>query len=136
MIFQILSFGEASIIYDSLTSGNRNSISREYNLTFPYLGSWINSLSYLRNLCAHSDRVWNRIMTKKLKIKKFTYFNDRDSLFSYLIVINYFLYYIVNFDDSDNDFINNLSKLVCKYQIDITKMRFPDNWEDLLKNIK
>jgi abortive infection bacteriophage resistance protein len=69
MVFQILPFGETSIIYQSLNIKDRKLIANEYHLRFQQLESWIACLSYLRNLCAHSDRVWNRKMTKKIKVK-------------------------------------------------------------------
>jgi abortive infection bacteriophage resistance protein len=93
MVFQVLPFGEITIVYQALTAYNKTLIAKEYNLRHHYVESRINCLAYLRNLCAHSDRVWNRTMTKKLKIKGYEeHFNNNiDSLFSYLLVIIYFL---------------------------------------------
>lgn len=69
MVFQVLSFGEATIIYQSLNIKDRKLIASEYKLRFPQFESWIVCLSYLRNLCAHSDRVRSRKMTRKVKIR-------------------------------------------------------------------
>jgi abortive infection bacteriophage resistance protein len=69
MVFEILAFGETSRIFQALNSRDKKLIAKEYALVFIQLESWIACLSYLRNLSAHSDRVWNRRMTKKVRIK-------------------------------------------------------------------
>ncbi|MDR0650221.1 MAG: Abi family protein [Candidatus Peribacteria bacterium] len=69
MVFEILAFGETSRVFQALNSRDKKLIAKEYELFFPQLESWIACLAYLRNLSAHSDRVWNRRMTKIVKVK-------------------------------------------------------------------
>jgi abortive infection bacteriophage resistance protein len=69
MVFEILAFEETSRIFQALNSRDKKLIAKEYELVFIQLESWIACLAYLRNLSAHSDRVRNRRMTKKIRMK-------------------------------------------------------------------
>jgi abortive infection bacteriophage resistance protein len=93
MVFQILPFGETTAIYQALTKPDKILIAKQYILRFSQFESRMLCMSYLRNLCAHSDRVWNRRMTRKVNIRGANkYFQGRiDSLFAYLVVICYLL---------------------------------------------
>jgi abortive infection bacteriophage resistance protein len=63
MAFEALPFGTVSHLISKLTVPNRNKIASHLNLPEPILKSWCHSLSYLRNLCAHHCRIWNRTFT-------------------------------------------------------------------------
>jgi abortive infection bacteriophage resistance protein len=61
MLTEILSMGKWSKISGGLSSPeDQKTISRRFNATPWHLQSWVHSLSYLRNLCAHHSRIWNR----------------------------------------------------------------------------
>lgn len=45
-------------------------IAKSFQLDFSTLTSFIEQLTYLRNLCAHHGRVWNRKFTKTMKLPK------------------------------------------------------------------
>jgi Abortive infection bacteriophage resistance protein len=131
MIFQILPFGENTGIYQALTKPNKILIAKQYNLRPFQFESRMLCMSYLRNLCAHSDRVWNRRMTRKVNIKWWdNYFQwDRDSLFSYLIVICYLLRIIVPWCSR----FSKLEKLIDNHKsIPLVKMGFPNNWKKII----
>lgn len=58
---EIWDFGSMSIIYSGLKGADRDSIARRLNVPDGrYLRSWLRSLNYLRNVCAHHSRLWNR----------------------------------------------------------------------------
>lgn len=44
---------------------DKNAISRVFGIHYKVLASWLHSLGYLRNLCAHHSRLWNRTFTIK-----------------------------------------------------------------------
>ncbi len=61
MLAEGLSLGTWSKIFEYL--GNRKdkaSIAKEFNLSYIVLQSWLQSLTFLRNICAHHAVVWNR----------------------------------------------------------------------------
>jgi len=138
MLFQLFSFWGVGNIYKSLSRTNKNQISKLYGLNFYVLESWIDCMSYLRNLCAHSDRVWNRRMTKKVNIKGFKSFFQKkddgayviDSLYSYLLIIWFFLKKISPQSTSFDIFKKNLIQEIHLKKIVISNMGFPTDWED------
>lgn len=69
---EILSFGQVSRFFDSLTRANQKVVARGLGIRQDQLlPSWLEFLSYIRNICAHHSRLWNRKLTKTPK-------NDRD----------------------------------------------------------
>jgi abortive infection bacteriophage resistance protein len=58
MVAEQLSIGAWSKVYENLAqSRDKKDIAREFNTGPEELASWIRSLSYLRNLCAHHARL-------------------------------------------------------------------------------
>ena len=57
---EIMSFGSLSNFYRSLAKDDQKRVSSRYGLQPLTLGSWIHHLVYVRNLCAHHARLWDR----------------------------------------------------------------------------
>ena len=75
MTFEISSFGTLSKLYSWLNSGtSRRQVASYYGLSDTVMISWLHSLVYIRNICAHHGRIWNKqmsinpIVPKKLKL--------------------------------------------------------------------
>lgn len=68
MIFEVLSLGTVSLIYKYLKLELKKEVASRFLVDYKILQSWLHSLSYLRNLCAHHSRIWNRNFTIKPKI--------------------------------------------------------------------
>lgn len=43
-------------------------IALTYNVSYTYFESWIESISYIRNICAHYGRLYNAKLTKTPKL--------------------------------------------------------------------
>lgn len=68
---EIITFGQLSILFKGLKREDRNKISEDhFELDEERLVSWIHALVYIRNLCAHHCRIWNRMLSIKPKIPK------------------------------------------------------------------
>lgn len=65
MVFESLSFSTVSIIFKHLNHSDKKRIAKEFGLPVAVLGSWLHSIAYTRNLCAHHQRLWNRVFTIK-----------------------------------------------------------------------
>lgn len=65
MVFEKLSFGSVSHAFKNLTRQNQKPIAKVFGLDGAVLGSWLHALSYVRNLAAHHQRMWNRVYTIK-----------------------------------------------------------------------
>jgi abortive infection bacteriophage resistance protein len=64
MILEVSSFGNLSSLFGNLKRGSKEArnIANYYGLDEKTFSSWLHSLTYVRNLCAHHSRLWNRIM--------------------------------------------------------------------------
>jgi len=61
MMIEALSFGTCSKMFDNIQSKEvRNEIASFLGQHTTIIESWIRSLAYTRNLCAHHSRLWNR----------------------------------------------------------------------------
>jgi len=64
MMIELLSMGTWSKMYENLANRHdRKKISDTFKLPPMEFESWLHSLTYLRNLCAHHSRLWNRQFT-------------------------------------------------------------------------
>lgn len=62
--FEIISFRSLYGIYKNLSSSrDKNQISDHFGLNYNVLISWMDTLVYIRNICAHHARLWNIILT-------------------------------------------------------------------------
>ena len=98
-----------------------------------FLASWLESLTALRNHCAHHARVWNRAYPVKPTTPKvmpnewITDFSFPDeSLYAHLCCIAYWL----NAIDSSNTFVQEFRAFLAKYPtVDTATMGFPAHWQ-------
>lgn len=61
MVSEILTIGKWSILYKYIRPREDQAlISENFNLHYKIFASWLHSITYLRNLCAHHSRLWNR----------------------------------------------------------------------------
>lgn len=71
VVIEILTFGQLSTMYDCLANAkDQKLIAKNFNTHAELLRSWMQSISYLRNICAHHSRLWNRELGNKPKIPK------------------------------------------------------------------
>ena len=65
MAFQLVSFGQVSKLLKNLRSNDATkAVADHFGLDMQVLASWIESLAFVRNTCAHHARLWNRRMPK------------------------------------------------------------------------
>ena len=62
---EIMSFGSLSKMYRSMMKRDQKIVAARYGLQPGTLSSWIHHLVYVRNLCAHHARLWDRTWTIK-----------------------------------------------------------------------
>lgn len=61
MVTELLTFGQLSIVFAKLSKfSDQKAIAKGLNTTAELLRSWMQSISYVRNTCAHHSRLWNR----------------------------------------------------------------------------
>lgn len=66
---EIWDFGTLSTLFAGMTEEDQDVISRQYGVSNGRIfASWLRSLNYLRNVCAHHSRLWNRNIVDQPKL--------------------------------------------------------------------
>lgn len=63
MAIEVMDFGTMLTLFKGSDQYTKRPIAACYELTAKVLESWLLSLNYLRNLCAHHARLWNRVLS-------------------------------------------------------------------------
>ena len=131
--FEISSFGTLSKLYSWLNSGlSRRKVASYYGLSDTVMISWLHSLVYIRNICAHHGRLWNKqmsinpIVPRKLKLPFVSIPKETKKLYYILSTILYFLQTV----NPKNTFVSRFTQFIDKYpQVDLNAMGFPKDWQ-------
>ncbi len=135
MGLEILSFGQSSKLFKNLvTSEEKKAVGKHFKIHHMVLSSWMESLSYMRNICAHHSRLWNRTITVKPTIpnntgqtwigKGFEYNPEKIGIV--LASINYLIKSI----NPGSSFKTKLKDLMAGYkEINLKSMGLPENWD-------
>lgn len=58
---EVWDFGTLSTLFSGMTEADQDSIAKQYGVSNGRIfATWLHSLNYLRNVCAHHSRLWNR----------------------------------------------------------------------------
>jgi abortive infection bacteriophage resistance protein len=128
MVFEVISFGSISFCFKFLLQSECKDVCQKFGLSHQVLGSWLHSISYVRNLCAHHARVWNRVLTIRPVIPKArrSAFNGQNGhIFAALLMLQIMLRRIWG----DNHWAAALRSLVETHpKIPLNLMGFPEGW--------
>lgn len=99
MCFELLTIGELSHIYRGLkNNADKKRIADFFDVHHTVFASWLHTLTYIRNICAHHNRLWNRdlaIEPEKLIKPKGVWidkrFENNKRIFYFLCVLRYLL---------------------------------------------
>lgn len=135
MALEIGSFGTLSMLYKNLLPGtDKRKISDHFGLDDTTFASWLHSFVYIRNVCAHHSRLWNRGMSIKPKIplspaKQWLINTGIKNNRTYFILT--MMLYLLQSVDVRHQFIYRFKVLLKKYpNIDVKAMGFPENWQN------
>ena len=135
MVTEVMSFGQLYTIFKNLQRNEQQYLSQHFGLFPPVMESWLHCLNFIRNVCAHHSRLWNREIPIRPMLpderhcpewhRPVSFRNDR--AFAVLTLINYLLARI----DPQNDWHYRLVKLLAEYpEVPKRSMGFPDKWQD------
>jgi abortive infection bacteriophage resistance protein len=135
MLLEIVSFGVLSRLYSNLTSGkSKRDIAKMFGLPDRVFASWLHSLVYLRNVCAHHSRMWNRPMSiQPLFPRNATnvWITNRQVGINRVYYALSMIIYLLNVVNPKHTFKQKLEALFLKYpNIDRTAMGFPADWQN------
>jgi abortive infection bacteriophage resistance protein len=125
MVAEVLPLGSWSKVYEHLAvSKDRKLISKEYDLLPATLQSWLHSLTFLRNVCAHHGRLFGRkLPLTPNKAKSLPMTNDK-FLYNFVCVAWYMLKALSPNSRWLEEFHDELSELTS----DSMHFGFESNW--------
>ena len=131
-LVEVFSFGTLSKFYKNMKNTDKKAVAKSFGVGYTYFESWLESISYVRNICAHYGRLYNAKLSKTPILYK-EYLEagiGNNRIFGVLLCIKHLL----KKDSHWNLFVDNVEMLFDKYErVDIRTMGFSENWKDLLE---
>jgi abortive infection bacteriophage resistance protein len=130
---EVMTFGQLFTFFRNLHRNEKQKLSQEFGLYPPVMESWLHTLNFVRNACAHHARLWNRQIPIRPKIPKQKHQPewyipekpDNRRTYTVLTLIQYLLKSI----NQNNDWQIKFDLLLEEYpDVPIRSMGFPDNW--------
>lgn len=129
MTAETLSFGVLSRLYACFADPKiQKEIAAPFGVHSTVFRQWLQSLSYLRNLCAHHSRLWNRTFSVPPKIAKKHkgIIPAPDRFYAFAVV----LFDLLKSINCGTEWALRLDSLIARFpEIDPVAMGFPANWK-------
>jgi abortive infection bacteriophage resistance protein len=137
---ELTTFGGLSRLYGNLKNDikEKDFIAQEFGVVnHTYLPSWLQTLSQIRNYCAHHSRLWNRNLPgtpKLLKAPPNRWLKNvpTEKEFKHLYIHMCLAKYLLNVIHPDNNFTYQLHKLLNSYKnnIDPNALGMKQDWQN------
>ena len=137
MFMELLTIGELSRLYIGLKQNkDRQDIANFFALHHTVFASWLHTLTYVRNICAHHSRLWNRefaikpdILIKSKKMWIAPLFDNNQRTFYFLCTLKYLLWAA----NPNNHLSRKIDSLFKKYpNIPVRFMGIPSDKDGVL----
>ena len=132
MTIELLPMGTWSLVYKHLKNrGDKKGIAKTFGLSPVDFESWLHVLTYIRNLCAHHSRLWNRHFTlRPAQVAQYCEYLTPNTTFSAQAAMIHILLHAI---DPDDQWVMRLHTLFCEHPfIDIHRMGFTADWHNAL----
>lgn len=129
MVAEVLPLGSWSMIFANLVDReNQKVICKHFGINYIVMTSWLHTLTYLRNLCAHHSKLWSRNFTlKPLIANDYHQQLKKNSRFSAQAAILKILLDVIS---PGSEWAKHLRTLIADHpSIDINKMGFQEDWK-------
>lgn len=129
MIGELLPIGTWSILYKNLKHrSDKKMISDTFDLSHISFSSCLHTLTYIRNLCAHHSRLWNRHFTlKPMEIERIQEYLQPNTTFAAQAAIIHLFLKIISPESKWTSQLNELLN-IHKF-INPQRMGFSKNWQ-------
>lgn len=135
MMLEITSFGTLSMLFKNLKPGReKREIAHSFGLADSVFETWLHSIVYLRNVCAHHTRLWNRVLSIAPQFPRRAHkpwlvnagISNKRSFFILSMIL-----YLLQSLNPKNSLVSRVKALLDKYpSIDVRSMGFPDKWKE------
>lgn len=134
MSTEVMSFGSLSIFYKGLKNEDKRQLASQLGIHHKRLKDWLHTLTYIRNICAHHSRLWNRELAIRPETVRDSAWNApvtprQDRVFYILLILRVLLRSNHNGEHWAERCSELLETLVSekKYRI---AMGLPENWKE------
>lgn len=134
-LVEVFSFGTLSKFYKNMNNQDKKVVAKSFGVGYTYFESWLESISYVRNICAHYGRLYNAKLSKTpILYKEYSQAGiGNNRIFGVLLCLKNLLKNDVHWDL----FVDKIELLFDKYEsVNICTMGFPENWKELLLHSK
>lgn len=136
MAVEIMDFGSILTLFRHLDHYTKREIAQAYGVKAGVFESWLLTLNYVRNICAHHSRLWNRILAATPTIPREKHNPEfhptppirPDRVYSVLCILRFLLLDIA----PQSKWQERLIRLVEEKHpgIPLNWMGFPENWKE------
>lgn len=142
---EIMTFGTLTRLYAGLKLRDQNRIAGSLGVLTsaesgngPLFNNWLNHLRYIRNVCAHYGRLWNKNMTVQIAdssdISELSHLGastaTTERIYGTLVVLAFLLTRVDPDDRWRLDIVQFINDSVEKSGISVASMGFPENWHN------
>lgn len=134
IMMETSSFGNLSNLFDNLVPcKDKRAIAHYFGVKDEVFASWLHSIVYIRNICAHHSRLWNRVLRIRAMVPRKTseqwlLNNEIDSKRVYFIIS--MVIYLMNKINPNHSIQTKIKSLLVRFpEIKTSAMGFPENWE-------
>ena len=130
----LFTFGMLYSFFKNMPTKMQRVIAREFNTGPQQLISWLENMTYTRNLVAHYMRIYNFMLQKTpMKCTNHILLQEPTHKIFDQVGIMKFLY--PDKEDWNFYFLSNMSSLILEYSpyVDLSCIGFPENWENVLR---
>ncbi len=135
MVGEVMSFGALFTFFKNLHRAEQQQLAASCGVLLPVLDSWLLTLNFIRNACAHHARLWNRELPIKPKIpdarnnpewhQPSTPGNER--IYAVLTLLRFLMLRFA----PESQWQRRLETLIEDYtDVPLHMLGFPDDWRD------
>lgn len=141
---ELWDFGNLSMFIAGLKFKDQRAIAAQYGIDRPQLlPSWIRTLAFIRNVCAHHGRLWNKPLIAEPiapKVGEFSQLDHmagtdnkfyREQFYAAAVIARYFQLQINPTSSWGERFVSVIQSFPDAPYIALKQAGFPDKWEDL-----
>ncbi len=130
MVTELISFGTLSKMTEHLRTSFRKHLAKELGLVEPVFVSWLHTIAYVRNVCAHHNRLWNReLSVRPMLPDQWTSMGiSNDRVYCIALMIHRLLKVVAPTSTWKGQLKKTLESLP---SLDMNAMKFPERWDSL-----
>ncbi len=129
MATELLTFGVISKMTEGVPKRIRKQMGRAYEISQSQLVSWLHCLAYVRNVCAHHGRLWNRELSLRPELLRERNVPSEDVGRMYIVCL--VLHRLLKHIAPSFGWRAGLVVLLSEYPgVSLAAMRFPSDWKE------